>query len=235
MKKLIIYSIVVFLFVIGVQSAKAEMVSGGTLGSGTLYWDDGGIIAPAPLEEGYPPNPWADPDTYITWDVDKNEDGTWHYSYTFSTPSKNISHFILEVSENFYELESDFSGLTEGYSVVLPPATYSGDTGGASNYGIPGELWGIKFHKAEPGSSTWSFEFDSTKQPMWGDFYVVDGAVVDQGKKTIPYAYNAGFTSFDCGDGKHIAVPDTVVPVPGAVLLGILGVAVAGIKLRKFA
>ena len=38
------------------------------------------------------------------------------------------------------------------------------------------------------------------------------------------------------GGDAYIAVPDTAyVPVPGAVILGLLGLGAAGIKLRKFA
>jgi hypothetical protein len=37
------------------------------------------------------------------------------------------------------------------------------------------------------------------------------------------------------GAGVHFNVDVTPVPVPGAVLLGLLGLSVAGIKLRKFA
>ena len=38
------------------------------------------------------------------------------------------------------------------------------------------------------------------------------------------------------GDGRHIAVPDTaVVPIPPSIWLGMLGLAVVGMRLRKYA
>ncbi len=43
--------------------------------------------------------------------------------------------------------------------------------------------------------------------------------------------HDALFPSF--GEFSNVSV--SLVPVPGAVLLGILGIGVAGLKLRKFA
>ena len=92
---------------------------------------------------------------------------------------------------------------------------------------MPGEIKGIKF----PGSGTQLvLSFYSDRAPMWGSFYAKDGT---DGSNDV-YAYNSGFSGVG---SDFIAVPDTTttVPVPGAVLLGMLGLAVAGSKLRKFA
>ena len=59
---------------------------------------------------------------------------------------------------------------------------------------------------------------------MEGDFYTKGGPDT--------YAYNSGFGTLD---GANIPVPNShYVPVPGAVLLGLLGLGAAGIKLRRF-
>jgi hypothetical protein len=59
---------------------------------------------------------------------------------------------------------------------------------------------------------------------MEGDFYTKGGPDT--------YAFNSGFGILD---GDNILVPNShYVPVPGAVLLGLLGLGAAGIKLRRF-
>lgn len=222
MKKLIVA--VILIFVVNLQFVKADLYNG------SISYPEG-IFAT---------QKWADDDTSISWEITQNTDGNWHYSYTFSVPSKEISHFILEVSGNF--TSNDFLGFynppvlassvmdSSGSWEALDPTTYSPDDPGNSNPGLPGSIFGIKFQG--PSSTQWHFEFNSTKQPMWGDFYAKDGK--DGGKEV--YAYNTGFgNDLQVADG-HIAVPDTYnVPAPAAVLLGIFGIAFAGIKLRKIA
>ncbi len=238
MKRLIINSsalILLSIFTINVQPVLADL-SGGTLSEGNLYWSDGGITA---ISDTSNTNAWASDSTYIHWEVNQNTDNTWRYSYTFSVPSKDISHFILEVSENFNI--SNLSSLTSGYSYESgesgDPRIYSPDDPGNSNPFLPdGGIFGIKFSK-NSSSTTYEWEFDTTRAPMWGDFYAIDGKKDNTTPSVIPWAYNAGFginTLID--DGKHIAVPDTktVIPLPGAVLLGLLGISVAGVKIRRF-
>lgn len=218
MKKLMILA---FLYAVSVQTVHADLYNGSISYSSGIYAT----------------KDWANTSTKISWLVSQNSDSSWRYSYTFEVPSKNISHFILEVSANF--TSNDFLGFynppvlasilgTSGSWTAYEPTTYNSSGPGKSNPGIPGDIFGIKF-EFNGDSTLWHFEFDCTKQPMWGDFYAKDGKT---GGKDV-YAYNKGFgIDILTDDGMHIAVPDTVVPVPAAVLLGMLGMAVAGAKLR---
>ena len=163
--------------------------------------------------------------TKIKWLI-TNPEGTYlTYNYEFTVPANETSHIIFEVSPNF--TEGDYWGLVgELRSPTETPTkpTWSGSD--SSNDDMPGAIPGIKF---ESSGLVQTFSFNSTRLPWWGNFYAVDGA--PGGTGIFAVAYNTGF---DGGDA-FIPVPDTVVPVPGAVLLGILGLGVAGIKLRKFA
>jgi len=198
--------------------------------SGDLTWD-------IPENEIVAGLIWDDISTKITWDVDPidiGDNGTidyYHYAYTFTAPSPgSLSHFILEVSPQFET--GDFWNLTSGLGFEGPDDYGPGDP---ANPNIPGGVWGLKFADSftqNPITGAFEWSFDSTRVPVWGDFYAKGG--VDN------YAYNSGFMVADpttlLGDGKHIAVPDTYkVPTPTAVLLGILGLGAVGLKLRKYA
>ena len=153
-----------------------------------------------------------------------------HYLYTF-TPEPSApswSHFILQVSN------VDPGGMP-AFNVNNPMDYLNGPAveenarffgpkptpGWKSNPGIPEDVFGIKVN---PGGSA-TIEFDSYRLPMEGDFYIKGGPDT--------FAYNSGFGSLD---GANIPVPNSsYVPVPGAVLLGLLGLGTAGMTLRRFA
>ena len=158
----------------------------------------------------------------VAWDISPNGDGTWHYVYEFTksddTPlTKDVSHFIIQVSENF--TSDDISG-------GLIPDWYGE---GPSNPGIPGSIWGVK---VDFGGN--SFSFDSTRAPMWGDFYAKDGEASTGDIKNYVYNsdfgeevanvnnYNAPSALDDSGGILHkILVPDTIPEPATMVLLGL--------------
>ncbi|UCF16852.1 MAG: hypothetical protein JSW59_05220 [Phycisphaerales bacterium] len=148
-----------------------------------------------------------------------------HYLYTLTVPSgSDLSHFILEVSNEDVLPAFDVGNPMDYLNGpgVEENANWYGPS--ASNTGFPAgqSIWGIKFEDDMP---LWTIEFDSYRLPMEGDFYAKGG--------DLSYAYNSGLGSLD---GANILVPDTsYVPVPGAVLLAILGLAVVGYKHRKYA
>ena len=141
---------------------------------------------------------------------------------------------IIEVSDNF--TFEDFLG-----SVVLgsedelrsptesPSKPYWTASSGNPDWPVGAEIAGMKFDKPLE-LTTEQVSFNSSRMPMWGNFYSKDGKVA--GIDAV--AYNTGLDP-SVTDGAYIPVPDTVVPVPGALLLGMLGMSVAGMKLRKYA
>lgn len=165
----------------------------------------------------------------ISWTV-KQAGSAWsyHYALTVDKDDKALSHIIFEVSDTF-KVEN-LLGVAGELKLYTP---------GGSNEGMPDDLYGIKFEGFADGGTvsddttkTWFVDFTSDRAPVWGDFYAVDG----KGKDSIAYAYNKGFTLNDVDEmTNHIAVPDTLsyVPVPGAMLLGALGLGAAGLRLHR--
>jgi hypothetical protein len=207
-----------------------------------VYWSGAGTYLTGGGGGIYATDGWNSTATELDWEI--TYDGSYvEYNYTFTVPSgsssglqeKYLSHIIFQVSDNF--TENDIWGID---ATSLDPdddfeiSTYSPSDSG--NPGLPGSISGIKFNVDDGFSSTvWEVTFTSTRLPMWGNFYVKDGKF-DSGSEDV-YGYNTGFDlSYPGSDsGAFIPVPDTVVPIPGAFLLGILGLGAAGIKLRKFA
>ena len=220
-------------------SARADLYDGSLTGG------VGGGITANPTGIG-----WDSADTKIEWKVTGDGVGPWTYWYRFTAPdgSRALSHLIIQVSDGsegdlgkfLLSEPKDFIN-TQGYDIdgTEPDDVYLDTYSSAnpSNPGMPGSVYGLKFdssvlpEKDEYGKEiySWEVEFDSYRNPMWGDFYAKDGTLNNE----QVYAYN---TSFGIDGDYKIAVPDTsYVPVPGAVLLGMLGLSVAGIKLRKYA
>jgi hypothetical protein len=182
--------------------------------TGGLSADGGGIEA----KDG-----WDSSGTTISWLI-INHGTHVEYNYTFTVPDKETSHIIFEVSENF-TLDDFLSG---------PTGELKWYEEGSSNPNMPAGFWGIKFEITSNENLTETISFNSTRLAMWGNYYAADGKSKDD---VWAEGWNTGLNTAYVGDdaGAFIPVPDTVVPVPGAVLLGMLGLGVAGIKLRKFA
>ncbi len=225
MNKLANYLIVASIVLLGFSGSRCladVMINPGDTLSDLLTWTDttdSEIIA-----EGS----WKSTDTTFYWEVSRDPDPTkpLTYTYTFTVPTgaRDLSHFDLQVSENpAFSLTGplDFININ-GYDLGDPPQVEPIHAGsGEIGPWLVDDLIGIRFQDMfDEEASSWTVSFQSYRLPMWGYWYAKAG--------TVEEAYNSMY-------GETL-VPDTsYVPVPGAVLLGMLGMCVAGVKLRKYA
>ena len=84
--------------------------------------------------------------------------------------------------------------------------------------GLPAPIWGLKFDDASGTTST--FEFDSIRVPVWGDFYAKNG----NGSMMWNSALADANPTAAAGNGSmnhHLLVPDTntVIPEPATMAL----------------
>lgn len=163
----------------------------------------------------YATEDWANGGFNLSWDIDQLAADLWQYQYTVNVNRKEVSHFILEVTEGYpvFEYYDGTSGPIEG------PTTYS-DSEGGSNPGLPNDIYGVKF---DFGALQTTYTIVTDRAPVYGNFYMKDGKT---GGNDV-YAYNvglsnSGYRTADLDVTKWIVRPDgdtTPVPEPSALLL----------------
>lgn len=182
---------------------------------------------------------WGTGEKTLSWSVVELSDNWFRYTYTLTLPRPSTSHFIIEVSDNF--TAENYRNLTYGgFSADLLEKEFLSTTSqfqGPGNPGMPTDAdWNVGFKVNAPeefDSRTLVLQFESDRVPVWGDFYAKGG--------NDSYVYNSGLGSADpiapAASGSlngHLLVPDSVVvPLPGAVVLGSLGLGFAGWLRRK--
>ncbi len=157
-RKIFFLAIVLFLPVLILSTSPVKAADGYLNGTGSWY------------ESG---------PTSISWDISWNGASQYvHYSYTFTVNQHDISHFNLELSNDF--VASDMINLfINGNSVNVGSQNIGSFTGGTVPHNtMPGDMYGIKFDPGGTKVTSWTIEFDSTRMPEWGDFYARCGVRV---------------------------------------------------------
>lgn len=173
----------------------------------------GGIVA----TDGWATSESTVPSNFtLAWNISQ-VGSNFHYVYTIDVKNKDLSHWILQVSEGF-KLANIWN-----YSALPELGTYSSSDGN-SNPNMPAALYGLKWDLT---GKTATIMFDSDRAPVWGNFYAKDG----QASGVRVTAWNAGFLVDPPTDPytNWIARPDSVTSVPdGGVTLMLLGGVLVG-------
>lgn len=167
----------------------------------------------SPASQGvYATDGWDGGGFTIEWDISENA-GMWTYVYSVNVERKDISHFILEVSEDG-EPFTTFSG-TE--TSVVGPRTWTQQQG---NPDMPNELYGVKF---DFGGHQVDYTIVTNRPPVYGVFYAKDGMY--HGNRVVAWSNALGSCDYRTNDGftlaDFIVRPNgvTTVPIPGALWL----------------
>ena len=173
----------------------------------TQQWDNGGFT--------------------IEWDISQGSDDLWTYIYTVTADTKDLSHFILEVTDDEYPFNI-FDGTSLPYE---GPYRYDSGTSSSSNPLMPNPIYGVKF---DFGDTEVTYTMVTDSAPVYGVFYTKDGkdgsGVYDvvawsTALNSGDYKVNESLTTTDFivrPDGAPIPEPSTVLLV-GTGLLGIIG------------
>ncbi len=182
--------------------------------------------------------PWGatspSPGFTISWNIVPQATGLLLYEYTFGWTSKDISHAIIELSNDCL---AGASPCVWGFVPGVDPGDitlYQPDQQGQSNPNLPAAIYGVKVNFSKLTGNSAIFSFYSDRLPVWGHFYAKDGN--DDGVDVT--VWNVGLANPGSEDIIHfIARPDTapqyIIPEPGTMVLMGLGLLALGLWHRK--
>lgn len=132
---------------------RTSVLNGGGVDATSLWADDG--------------NPLNGYEFSISWEITQTQNDHWLYTYTLNAPLKEISHFILEVTEDDFP----FNIYDETTGPYVCPKKYTSDSGN-SNPLLPNDIYGIKF---DFGGNEVTYKIETDRAPVYGVFYAKDG------------------------------------------------------------
>ncbi len=138
-------------------SASASTID---IASGTLSVANGGLV------QGQ--GGWTS--ATLTYEIDYNdvtESYFYYYNLSGLVPAKEISHVLVQVSDNFEE--DDIRG-----GATANELDEFGDEGN-SNPVIPHTINSLKFTPGDDEDLDYSWVIETLRAPMWGNFYAKDG------------------------------------------------------------
>lgn len=188
--------------------------------------------------------------TKVAWTVSQSAScNLWHYEYTITVP--RTSGFLSDVQCVIVEAADGMPNakFTDGnlFSPASSPAAWlqQVEIGSYSQFSdstlvnLTKTLYGIEFATANIDPTHLTIGFDSDCAPVWGDFYarsyIIDGEVnvmVNDDLAKIGADTDPSAPAANGSVGNHVLVPGYTscipvppsVPVPGAVVLGMLGI-----------
>ena len=194
--------------------------------SGDLVWKRSsmageGIVATAD---------WANGDFKMWWNIVENTTEKWTYTYLFSEGGKDISHYILEATNDSSSFNYD-----TGWTSLEGPKTWSEFTG-SGNPGMPGEIYGVKFDDWSPDA--FGFSLTTDRSPVYGNFYAKNGQTSGDHVVAWNNAFDRSFSG-DLEDPVNFIirpngeVPSNPVPEPATIILLGAGLFGFGVFKRK--
>jgi len=161
----------------------------------------------------------------VNWSVTEIGPSLWQYEYTLTVWSYSIGCVIIEASEGSAGpafTYTDVSAATSSPAGWTDDISVGTQDAGSDNPGMPQTVYGIRF-TSPVDPTTLTIRFNSTRRPVWGDFYARSRGLFNPitGQMTYPmltYLYNSGFTANDTDPQEppdstsvtdHVLVPDT--------------------------